>query len=55
MGQDRWTAAICLAVVAGQVAMAALMGHLGIGHWWLSLIVALVASILLFVIALGGR
>ena len=40
MGQDIWTFWITLAVVIGQVAIAYGLGHLGIGFWWLTLIVA---------------
>ena len=40
MGQDRWTAAICLGILVGQIGMAALLGHLGLGYWWVALIAA---------------
>ena len=40
MGQDIWTFWITLAVVIGQAAIAYGLGHLGIGYWWLTLIVA---------------
>ena len=40
MGQDIWTFWITLGVVLGQAAMAYGLGRLGIGYWWLTLIVA---------------
>ena len=40
MGQDIWTFWITLGVVVGQAAIAYGLGHLGIGYWWLTLIVA---------------
>ena len=39
MGQDRWTAAICLGILALQVALAAGLGYLGIGYWWAAIVV----------------
>ena len=39
MGQDRWTAVVCLGILALQVALAAVLGHLGIGFWWAALLV----------------
>jgi sphingolipid 4-desaturase/C4-monooxygenase len=39
-GQDPWTAVITVAVVLGQTALAAFFGHLGLGYWWLAIIVA---------------
>ena len=39
MGQDRWTAAICVGLFALQVAIAAALGRLGIGHWWVAIVV----------------
>ena len=40
MGQDPWTFAVTLGAVAGQFALAGLMGHLGLGHWWVALAAA---------------
>ncbi|MCC7346933.1 MAG: fatty acid desaturase [Variibacter sp.] len=40
IGRNPWTAAIVLGVVAMQTAIAGAMGHLGVGHWWVALIVA---------------
>ena len=40
MGQDLWTFAVTAGVVGGQVAMAALLGHLGLAYWWVALIAA---------------
>jgi sphingolipid 4-desaturase/C4-monooxygenase len=40
IGFDRVTAAITVAVVLGQVVIAAALGHLGMSYWWLSLHVA---------------
>jgi sphingolipid delta-4 desaturase len=40
IGFDRLTAAITLGVVLGQVAIAALLGWLGLRYWWLTLILA---------------
>ena len=40
MGQDIWTFWITVGVVVGQVGMAALMGHLGVGHWWVAVLAA---------------
>ena len=40
VGHDPRTAAITLAVVAGQLVVAGLLGHLGLGYWWLAVIVA---------------
>ena len=39
MGQDRWTAVICLGILALQVTLAAALGHLGLGYWWAALLV----------------
>jgi sphingolipid delta-4 desaturase len=39
-GHDPLTAVITVAIVAGQVAIAGLLGALGFGYWWLALIVA---------------
>jgi sphingolipid delta-4 desaturase len=41
IGYDRWTAVITIATVLGQVAIAYGLGHLGLGYWWVSLLVAL--------------
>ena len=38
MGQDLWTAVICVGIVLGQVALATLFGQLGLGFWWAALI-----------------
>ena len=40
IGRNPWTAAILAFVFVLQVAIAALMGRLGLSHWWLALIVA---------------
>lgn len=40
MGRNPWTAPVLLAVVFFQVAIAWSMGRLGLGYWWLALIVA---------------
>ncbi len=40
IGHDPRTAAITLAVVVGQAIVAGLLGSLGLGYWWLALIVA---------------
>lgn len=40
MGQDVATFWITVAVVLGQVAMAALVGHLGLGYWWVAITAA---------------
>jgi sphingolipid delta-4 desaturase len=40
IGHDRWTAVITVAVVLAQAAMAYVVGHLGIGYWWVALIAA---------------
>ena len=40
MGPDRISALVCVSILAGQVALAAALGHLGIGGWWVALIVA---------------
>jgi sphingolipid delta-4 desaturase len=40
IGYDRRTAAIVVAVVLGQTALAGVFGHLGLHYWWLLLIVA---------------
>ena len=37
---DPLTAYITLAIVVGQVVIAGFLGHLGLGYWWLALIVA---------------
>ncbi len=39
-GYDRFTAVLTLAVVLGQTALAAVLGHLGLGYWWVSLLAA---------------
>src|SRR5437660_10647303 len=40
IGHDRRTAAITLAVVAGQTSIAALLGYLGPAFWWAALAAA---------------
>ncbi len=40
IGHDPVTALITLGIVVGQVAIAGLLGHLGLGYWWLALIAA---------------
>ena len=40
IGRNPWTAAILAFVFVLQVSIAAFMGRLGLGHWWLALIVA---------------
>jgi sphingolipid delta-4 desaturase len=40
IGHDPITAVITVCVVAGQVAIAGLLGSLGLGYWWLALIAA---------------
>ncbi|MGH6864076.1 MAG: hypothetical protein ACRECN_07360, partial [Methylocella sp.] len=40
IGHDRRTAAITLAVVAGQTSIAALFGYLGSAFWWAALAAA---------------
>jgi sphingolipid delta-4 desaturase len=40
IGQDWRTAAITLAAVASQTAIAALLGSFGLGYWWAALVVA---------------
>jgi sphingolipid delta-4 desaturase len=40
MGRNPWTAVIMLLVVAFQIALASLMGSLGLESWWLALISA---------------
>ena len=40
IGYDPVTALITLSIVVGQVAIAGFLGHLGLGYWWLALIVA---------------
>ncbi|VTZ50358.1 Fatty acid desaturase [Methylocella tundrae] len=40
IGHDPITAVITLCVVAGQLVIAGLLGHLGLAYWWLALIAA---------------
>ncbi len=40
VGHDPVTAIITVAVVGGQIAVAAVLGSLGLGYWWLALLVA---------------
>ncbi|MCI0467610.1 MAG: fatty acid desaturase, partial [Beijerinckiaceae bacterium] len=40
IGHDRRTAAITLGTVAGQTAIAAGMGYLGLDYWWVALLAA---------------
>ena len=40
MGQDRWTAVITVGVVAMQAGLAYGMGAIGLGYWWVALILA---------------
>jgi len=39
-GRNPWTALIGVGLVGIQVALAAAMGHLGLSHWWVALLVA---------------
>lgn len=40
IGRDLWTAVITVGVVAGQVALAWGLGHLGLSYWWAALLAA---------------
>lgn len=40
-GRNPWTAAITLAIVVAQAVIACWLGTLGLGYWWLALLVAL--------------
>src|SRR5689334_9140646 len=40
MGRNPWTLLIALTVVSLQTSLAFLLGKLGFGYWWLSLLVA---------------
>jgi sphingolipid delta-4 desaturase len=40
MGRNVWTAAVLAGLVLLQIALAVVMGRLGVGYWWLALVVA---------------
>jgi len=44
MGRNPWTAVVLLAVLVLQLALAAVMGWLGVDYWWFALLVAYVVG-----------